>query len=185
MTVLKRPEFPGVFLWGAAGRCAYIDRYIDRLRCKSLSSTMKKTQPSMIEPLVEHLPEGPSNRSFGYTVGGILIALMLLRWLFTGSFSLVPSRGRGCGATLVLLAAVAPSVLTVPNRLWMKLGLLLFAIVNPVVMFLIYVTTFVPIGLFMRWRGHDPLAARFDRAGPTYWIDRPPGDDPATMRNQF
>jgi len=139
----------------------------------------------MIDPLVEHVPEGPSNRSFGYTVGGILIGLMLLRWLISGKFTSFSVGVTAVGAVLVLLALVAPATLTVPNRLWMKLGVLLFAIVNPIVMLLIYVTTFVPIGLFMRWRGHDPLAPSFNRTASTYWIDRPPGEDPAAMRNQF
>jgi hypothetical protein len=146
---------------------------------------MTKAQQSAIEPLVEHLPEGPTNRSFGYTVGGILIGLMALRWLFTGKFTTFSVGLTAVGAVLVLLALVAPATLTVPNRLWMKLGLLLFAIVNPVVMFLIYATTFVPIGLFMRWRGHDPLAANFDREAPTYWIDRAEGAGSSSMRNQF
>ncbi len=139
----------------------------------------------MIEPVVEHLPEGPTNRSFGYTVGGILIGLMLLRWLISGKFTTFSITLTAIGAVLVLLALVAPATLTIPNRLWMKLGLLLFAIVNPVVMFLIYATTFVPIGLFMRWRGHDPLAAAFDREASTYWIDRAKDADPSSMRNQF
>lgn len=146
---------------------------------------MTSARQSLIEPLVEHVPEGPSNRSFGYTVGGILIGLMLLRWLISGTFTSFAIGLTAIGAVLVLLALVAPAMLTVPNRLWMKLGLLLFAIVNPVVMFLIYATTFVPIGLFMRWRGQDPLAASFDRNASTYWIDRAPGADPSTMRNQF
>ncbi|MCX5578655.1 SxtJ family membrane protein [Kaistia terrae] len=139
----------------------------------------------MIEPLVEHLPEGPTNRSFGYTVGSILIGLMLLRWVLSGYFTPISAGLTAVGAVLVLLALVAPKALTVPNRLWMKLGLLLFMIVNPVVMFLIYTTTFVPMGFVMRWRGHDPLAASFDRKTSTYWIDCAPSADPSAMRNQF
>ncbi|BCP52994.1 hypothetical protein K32_16110 [Kaistia sp. 32K] len=140
----------------------------------------------MVEPLVEHIPEGPSNRSFGYTVGGILLGLMALKWLLSGAFTPFSIGLALIGAVLVALAFVAPETLTVPNRLWGKLGLLLFKIVNPIVMCLIYATTFVPIGLFLRWRGHDPLAASFDRSASTYWITRPTGDaDPNAMRNQF
>jgi hypothetical protein len=146
---------------------------------------MKNVQQTMIEPLVEHLPEGPTNRNFGYTVGGILIGLMLLRWLISGHFTAISTGLTVVGAALVLLALVAPKTLTVPNRLWMKLGLLLFMIVNPVVMFLIYATTFVPMGFVLRWRGHDPLAASFDRKTSTYWIDRAPGADPSAIHNQF
>ena len=138
------------------------------------------------EPLLEHLPEGPSNRNFGYTVGGILLLIVAVRWIITGTMTPILSGVAVIGAVLALLALIAPASLTVPNRLWTKLGLLLFKIVNPVVMFLIYVTTFVPIGLFLKMRGHDPLAPAFDRTAATYWVDRPlRGPDPSTMRNQF
>ncbi|OCP05731.1 MULTISPECIES: hypothetical protein [unclassified Ensifer] len=137
-------------------------------------------------PLNETLPEGPSNRSFGYTVGGILVLIALVKlWrssemtVFTGALALI-------GAVLVSLAFVAPSTLTGANRLWMQLGLVLFKIVNPVVMLLIYVTTFVPIGLYLRLRGNDALTAEFDKSAKTYWIDKPKGGAPeATMKNQF
>ena len=41
-----------------------------------MSFGMANARQSMIEPVVEHLPEGPTNRSFGYTVGGILIGVL-------------------------------------------------------------------------------------------------------------
>jgi hypothetical protein len=133
-----------------------------------------------------HAQEGPSNRSFGYTVGGILLGLVLAKWLIGGSLSMTSICMAVLGSALVLLALASPSLLTVPNRLWMKLGLLMFRVVNPVVMLLIYVTTFVPLGLLGRLRRRDPLAMSFDRAAASYWISRPRGEPvPATMCNQF
>ena len=35
----------------------------------------------------DHPSEGPSNRSFGYTVGGILLGLVLAKWLISGALS--------------------------------------------------------------------------------------------------
>jgi hypothetical protein len=87
---------------------------------------------------------------------------------------------------LLVLAAIQPDLLKVPNRLWMKLGDILFRVVNPIVMFLIYVTTFVPIGLLMRLMGKDPLQKSFDKSAESYWIVR--GKEPGTtssMTNQF
>jgi len=147
---------------------------------------MKKAVSTSVEPLVEYTPEGPSNRSFGYTVGGILLCLGLGKWLMAGSPTPVSIGFDALGATLVVLAVISPEVLTIPNQLWAKFGLLLSKIVNPIVMLLIYVTAFVPIGLFLRLRGHDPLAASFDRTAVTYWIARRPREpEPSTMRNQF
>ncbi|MCA1405015.1 hypothetical protein I6F26_08535 [Ensifer sp. IC3342] len=138
------------------------------------------------EPIIENTPEGPSNRSFGYTVGGILFCIALLRWWLAEHVTPLTIALGSVGIALVVLAYLAPHTLTTANRLWTKLGLLLFKVINPVVMLLIYVTTFIPIGVLMRLRGHDPLAAAFDRSASTYWKTRPPNEPtPATMRNQY
>jgi hypothetical protein len=138
------------------------------------------------EQLFEDIPEGPSNRNFGYTVGGILLCLVAARWIITGTMTPVMLGFASVGGLLVLLALIYPASLTMPNEIWSKLGLLLFKVANPVVMLFIYVTTFVPIGFVLRMRGHDPLAPRFDRTAVTYWVNHPlEGADPSTMRNQF
>ncbi len=137
-------------------------------------------------PLKEKLPEGPSNRSFGYTVGGILLLIALMKWWRASEITTVTAVIAVIGAVLVVLAFIAPATLTRANHLWLQLGLVLFRIVNPVVMFLIYVTTFVPIGFYLRLRRHDALAAQFDKNAKTYWIEKPKGDAAeATMKNQF
>lgn len=130
-------------------------------------------------------PPLPSNRYFGFAVGGVLIGLGALMSV-TGEPGPVTAVLLGAGGVLAGLAAVAPALLTWPNRLWMKLGRLLGLIMTPVVMGVVYVTTFLPIGFIMRLRGHDPLKRKRRPAHESYWIVRtPPGPDPATMPNQF
>jgi fumarate reductase subunit D len=73
--------------------------------------------------------------------------------------------------------------LTVPNLIWFKFGMLLGAIVAPVVMFLVYVTTFLPIGLILKATGKDLLRLRRDSAAKSYWITRE--DKPQSMSRQF
>lgn len=130
--------------------------------------------------------EGPTDRAFGLTVGGILGALGLVKaFLFSGwtavAVLLVVAGGALVGTALVRAPLLAPL-----NRAWLRLGLLLFRIVNPVVMFLIYATTVVPIGLVLRLRGKDLLRLRREPGSASYWIERhPPGPAPGTMRNQF
>ena len=138
------------------------------------------------ESFPEQTLEGPSNRSFGYTVGGILLAFVLVRLFVNGGLTPTTTGLAIIGGVLVLLAFASPDWLALPNRLWTKLGLLLFKIVNPVVMLLIYAAAFIPLGLFLRLRGYDPLVASFDKAADTYWNKRSPHEpDPITMRNQF
>jgi hypothetical protein len=82
-----------------------------------------------------------------------------------------------------LLAYVAPKVLSVPNKLWLMLGMALGAVVAPVVMALVYVTTVVPIGLILRLIGKDILQQKLNKNAKSYWVKRvqPMG----SMRNQF
>lgn len=130
--------------------------------------------------------EGPSDRSFGLTVGGILIALGLLKALVFSGWTVVAGTLLLVGSGLVTVALVHAPLLAPLNRAWLRLGLFLFKIVNPVVMLLIYATTVVPIGLALRLAGKDLLRLRRDPEAASYWIPRqPPGPAPDSLRNQF
>jgi hypothetical protein len=130
--------------------------------------------------------EGPSDRAFGLTVGGILVALALVKALLFSGWTELAWALLSIGAALVALGLLRPPLLAPLNRAWLRLGLFLFKIVNPIVMFLIYATTVVPIGLWLRLRGKDLLRLRRDPAATSYWIPRePPGPTPESMRNQF
>ena len=64
--------------------------------------------------------------------------------------------------------------------------LVLYKVVNPIAMGLVFYTTVVPIGLALRACGKDPLRLRRDPQAASYWIARePPGPEPDTMKQQF
>ena len=88
---------------------------------------------------------------------------------------------------MLFLAAslIKASVLRPLNIVWMKLGLLLHRIVNPIVMGLLFFGTIWPTGFIMRLRGRDLLRLKREPASDTYWIAREPGPQPETMRDQF
>jgi hypothetical protein len=128
--------------------------------------------------------EQPTNRRFGYTVGGILLGLFAVKWIIAGG----PSPGwwvaAFAGCLLIALALTVPALLGLPNRAWTRLGNLLFTVVNPLVMLLIYSTTFIPIGTILKLRKHDPLSLRLDSDVGSYWVVRP-DEQRSDMRNQF
>ncbi|MBN8521702.1 MAG: hypothetical protein J0L77_07395 [Alphaproteobacteria bacterium] len=128
-------------------------------------------------------PEGPTNRNFGYTVGGILLVLGILKAIFHYSF-FVPIL-LIVGAGLVTAAALKPESLTKANAGWMKFAEILFHIINPVVMFLMFVICFVPAGLIMKLIKFDPMRRRFDPSAKTYWVEKPKTDLPDPMKYQF
>lgn len=131
----------------------------------------------------EHEVVGSSDRAFGLTFAGFFGILAGLGWWRDGERW---PYWLAAAATFAVVALAAPKLLAPLNRGWTKLGLLLFKVVNPVVMFVLFATTIVPIGLIRRALGKDSLRLRFEPDAPSYWIPRePPGPAPESMKNQF
>jgi hypothetical protein len=124
-----------------------------------------------------------SDRTFGLVMAAALAALSLLNgWRHHGR--LWPWM-LGLAALFLLAAWLMPSALQPLNRLWLKLGLLLHKIVNPIVMALLFYGAIWPTGLVMRSRGKDLLRLKRDPSSDSYWIPRDPGPAPETMKDQF
>jgi hypothetical protein len=131
-----------------------------------------------------HPAPPPSNRSFGLTVGAILVGIGLVRTYLdhtgVGTTVLLAS-----GGTLFLLGLIAPNILAVANRGWMALGGILAAVVNPILMLLIFAIIFVPIAVVFRLKGRDALALAPDKDAPTYWREGSGAQSDARLKDQF
>ena len=124
-----------------------------------------------------------SDRSFGMVMAVALAAVTLLNGWHAGR--LWPWSG-GLAALLLAVALVRPQALNPLNRLWLKFGLLLHRVVNPIVMALLFFGTVWPTGFVMRVMGRDLLRLKREPDAASYWIVRqPPGPSPETMRDQF
>jgi hypothetical protein len=130
----------------------------------------------------EHVKAG-SDRGFGQVFAGFFTLMSGLSWWrgHTAWHWALP-----VAAVFLILAYTFPHVLGPLNRLWLKIGLLLYKVVNPIVLGLLFFVTIAPIGLLMRMFGKDFLRLKLDRDAKSYWIDRaPPGPPPQSMKNQF
>jgi hypothetical protein len=124
-----------------------------------------------------------SDRSFGVVMAAALAAVTALNGWHSGR--LWPWTG-GLAVLLLATAWLRPAVLHPLNLVWLKFGLLLHRVVNPVVMALIFYGTVLPTGLIMRMMGKDLLRLKRQPDAESYWITRqPPGPSPETMRDQF
>ena len=64
--------------------------------------------------------------------------------------------------------------------------MLLHAVVNPIVMAILFYVAVLPTGLLMRAMGKDMLRLKREPENESYWIlRRPPGPAPETMKDQF
>ena len=124
--------------------------------------------------------EQSSEKSFGVVFSIVFLIVAL--------YPLISSEGLRIWALVVsaiflLLAYVAPKILSLTNKLWFKFGLLVGSIVVPIVMTLIYFVTVLPTGLIMRLLGKDLLKQKLDKNAKSYWVKR--SEPMGSMKNQF
>jgi saxitoxin biosynthesis operon SxtJ-like protein len=126
---------------------------------------------------------GPSDRGFGLTLAAVCGVVGVVRLTLGHSYA---EWWLAAAALLLALAFGWPAALAPLNRLWLRLGLVLYKVMNPLVMGLVFFTTVVPIGLVLRALGKDSLRLRREPGAASYWIRRePPGPEPDTMKQQF
>jgi hypothetical protein len=127
-------------------------------------------------------PKLPSERNFGLVLAGGFAVIGLLPLIHGGHVRLW---SLAIAAIFLAAALIAPAILRQPNIWWLRFGLLLGAIVAPIVMAIMFFGVFTPMGAFLRWRGKDLLRLRFDPDAKSYWIAREESATERTMKNQF
>ena len=98
--------------------------------------------------------ELPSNRNFGIVFFTVFLLISLWPLLNEGElrlWSLI------IALVFFILGVFNSKILTLPNKLWMKFGLLLGSIVSPIVMGIIFFMVVTPTALILRLFGKDIL----------------------------
>ena len=121
-----------------------------------------------------------SNRNFGLVF--FMVFLIISLWPLTYE---EPIRIWPVTVSLVflILGLIKPKLLAPLNKLWFKFGMILGAIVVPVVMGVVFFLVVTPIGLVMKIMGRDLLNKKYDKKKRTYWIKR--DTSIGTMKRQF
>ena len=137
----------------------------------------------LLESEQDEVIVGPSDRNFGVTMASVF-ALIGCLGLYKGS-SHAPI-WLGLAVVFAGLTAWRPQSLGLANRAWLKLGLVMYRVVNPVIMAILFFGAILPIGLAMRLFGKDFLRLKRDGSAPTYWLPRSDPRPPSeSMRQQF
>jgi hypothetical protein len=124
---------------------------------------------------------GPTDRSFGFVFTGVFTIVGLLP-MWRGA----PPRWWALAAAAVLggLALVWPRALAPANRAWLRIGLLMHRVVNPIVMGAVFYLVVTPFGFVMRrLRGGLTVNHGPDARLRTYWLTR--NDESSPMNQQF
>jgi hypothetical protein len=125
----------------------------------------------------------PSERSLGITFAVVFALIGLFPLIHGGHVRLW---ALAIAAAFLAVGLIYPIILRPLNKVWMKFGLILHKIINPVMLGLMFGLIVVPIALLVRLIKGKLLTPKPDPEAKSYWIIRnPPGPEPDTMRNQF
>jgi hypothetical protein len=130
-----------------------------------------------------HAEKSSSNRAFGWVFTGAFLVIglwPLLRHAPLRPWALVVS------AVFLCITLAAPALLSIPNRLWQRIGQLMNRIVSPVVLAFLFYVVVTPMGVLMRSTSKSKLKWRRGGDAESYWIPRqPPGPKPDSLGHQF
>jgi Saxitoxin biosynthesis operon protein SxtJ len=106
------------------------------------------------------MSKGPKNseRSFGISVGGVLIVIALALW-WRGRIGRAEIMG-GIGGVLLFFGLVQPRLLKWPSAAWWRFSRVLGYINARILLTLMFWLLLVPVSLLWRLTGKDPLARR-------------------------
>ena len=121
-----------------------------------------------------------SNRNFGLVF--FIVFLIVSLWPLT-YHEPVRIWSAIISSVFLILGLMNSKLLTPLNKLWFKFGMILGAIVSPVVMGVVFFLVVTPIGLIMKIMGKDLLNKKYDKKKRTYWIKR--DTLIGTMKRQF
>ena len=101
-------------------------------------------------------PVGGSNKSFGLMFGAIFF-LVTVFLFFRGKSNNAQILTFGVSLVWFAVAFFAPQLLAIPNRLWMRLSLLLAKFISPVVLAILFFILISPLAIVLRLFGRDTL----------------------------
>ena len=125
----------------------------------------------------------PSNRKFGFFFTVIFFFLgfyFLFIDHFPGAIGFI-----SLGASLLAITIIKDALLLPFNKLWMRFGLVLGKIVNPIVMGIIFFGLFTPIAIFTLMFGRDELRINKRKLDSFWRVKSLDSKNNHSFKNQF
>ncbi len=127
-------------------------------------------------------PSRTDLRVFG---GGLVAFCAVIAWLCyrsDGHFGLLESSFAAVAVLAIVVLLFWPAWL---RPIYFAFTVLTFPIgwvISHLLLAVVFYAVFTPIGLFMRWRGRDPMQRHWDSQAESYWV---PHDSKKTLEDYF
>ena len=121
-----------------------------------------------------------SNRNFGLVFFFVFLIIGLWPLISEGQIRIWAAI---ISVVFLILGLINSKLLTPLNKLWFKFGMILGAVIAPMVMGIIFFLVVTPIGFVMKIMGKDLLNKKYSKKKESYWIER--DKSISTMKRQF
>tara|TARA_B110000438_G_C15810092_1_gene649226 strand:+ start:493 stop:894 length:402 start_codon:yes stop_codon:yes gene_type:complete len=124
-----------------------------------------------------------SNKSFGIVF--CIVFLIFAIWPLKNNLSVneIKTIPIIISLAFLLLGLINSKILTPLNILWFKFGLMLGAIISPIIMGIVFFAVVTPTGLIMKIFGKDLLKKKLSKNNKSYWIET--NKSHSSMKYQF
>lgn len=123
----------------------------------------------------------PSRRQLSQFGGICFVALPLLSWWWGATLATIASFAV-LGLVVAALSFLMPKLIAPIFIGAMLISFPIGLVVSEIVILLVYIAVFLPIGLCFRLMRRDKLQLRLDRQRRTYWH---PKEQPASVKNYY
>ena len=125
-----------------------------------------------------------SDRSFGVMFGFIFIIIAVIIRLRDNPQN-IQLLFLALSFLTFLISFTRPSLLSTPNKLWMKFSLLLARFVSPIVLGVLFYVLISPLALILRLFGRDELRLKTKKVASNWQIRQINGYSLDSFKNQY
>ena len=124
-----------------------------------------------------------SNKKFGYQLASIILIIFLIRIYLFKNLYIIDYFLLSSVVLLTLISHLKSEYIIPIKIVWMKFAFYLAKILNPIILSIIYIVCFLPIGIIYKIIKKNNLKTKIDKNSKTYW--EKPEDDNINFKEQF
>ena len=109
----------------------------------------------------------PSNKNFGYTFFLIFLLIEVVRYYFFREFNFFSYIFLALSLIFLILTIFFSNSLSLLNKIWFKIAILIGRVTNPIILFFLYFVLFFPVGIILKILKYDALQLNFNKR--SFW----------------
>ena len=138
----------------------------------------------MMNSVNSSVPGTQELRSFGLIMAVFIVLIfgLFMPWVMSWNTGYIPWV---LSLLFVVMALLLPAFLAPVYAAWMKIGGVLGRINTFIILLLVYILLFIPMGIILKLCRYDPLQRRFDPNQESYRVVREANLDKSSLENPF